>query len=61
MMFDQVIEQFQSGDGPGQMIVQISVEMIGGFGMGHNAVSLSMPERVALCGMSPLFNPPRQC
>jgi len=47
MISDQLIEQFQSRDGTGEMIVQISVEVIGGFGMGHNAVSNFPPERVA--------------
>ena len=59
MMFDQVIEQFQGGDGTGEMIVEISVEVTFGFGRGHNAVSKFPPERVAEC--SPLFNLSRQC
>jgi hypothetical protein len=42
-----VIEQFQGSDGTGEMIVEISVEVTRGVGMGHNAVSNFMPERVA--------------
>jgi len=51
VVFDQVIEQFQGGDGAGEMIVEISMEMTGGFGMGHNAVSNLMTGRVAFRGM----------
>ena len=47
MMFDQVIEQFQGRDGTGKMIVEISMEVPRGFGMGHNALSKFPPERVA--------------
>ena len=51
VVFDQVIEQFQGGDGAGEMIVEISMEMTGGFGMGHNAVSNLVTGRVAFRGM----------
>jgi len=46
MMFDQVIEQFRNANGTGKMIVEINVEVMPRFGIGHNALSKFLPERV---------------